>query len=190
MVRAAGLVEGASMLTKDSDQKSIVILTGPVGAGKTTVARHLVASSRGACAFIEGDVFWSFIAKRSPRSELRENFKMIMRAMSATARHYARDGYEVILDFSIPPWYLDGIRALLSGKPFHYIVLLPSEEICETRAASRSEGPITDYTAYRDLYAEFEKVQKRAIVPDASESAENIARRVRAGVDAGAYILE
>jgi hypothetical protein len=69
-------------------------------------------------------------------------------------------------------------------------VLLPSEELCEMRAAERSKGPITDYTPYRDLYAEFQQLQKRAIVPDANESAENIAKRVRAGVDSGAYILQ
>jgi adenylate kinase family enzyme len=174
----------------DNDQGSIVVLTGPVGAGKSTVARHVVASSENACAYVEGDVFWSFIAKPSAASEYGKNFKMIMRAMTATARHYARDGYEVVLDFSIPPWYLEGMRALLAGKAFHYILLLPSEEICEMRAADRAEGRITDYTPYRDLYAEFEKLKKRAIIVDGSESARELAELVRAAIRSGIYLLQ
>jgi adenylate kinase family enzyme len=43
--------------------KPIVLLSGPVGAGKTTIARGLVAISPSPIAYIEGDKFWSFIAK-------------------------------------------------------------------------------------------------------------------------------
>jgi len=41
----------------------VILLSGPVGAGKTTVARELVAALPGPVACIEGDKFWFFIAK-------------------------------------------------------------------------------------------------------------------------------
>jgi hypothetical protein len=44
------------------------------------------------------------------------NFKMIMSAMTAPAILYAMHGYEVIVDFSIPPWLLDTARRIAKSK--------------------------------------------------------------------------
>jgi chloramphenicol 3-O-phosphotransferase len=165
---------------------SVVLLSGPVGAGKTTIARALIASAPGAIAHIEGDAFWSFIAKPLQGQPEGQGFKMIMRAMTASARHFARDGYEVILDFSIPPWYLDAIRALLVGKPFDYVILRPSEAICAARAAARSEGAIVDYAPYHDLYAAFEALDGFTIHDDHNDAA-TVAARIRAGLEAGTF---
>src|SRR5271157_6208771 len=96
--------------------KPIVMLSGPIGAGKTTVARELVASSPDSIAYIEGDTFWSFIAKRAPGLRREKNFKMIMTAMTAAALPYALYGYEVILDFSIPPWFLETAQRVVKPK--------------------------------------------------------------------------
>jgi guanylate kinase len=45
------------------EKKSILILSGPVGAGKSTVARELVSSATGPIAFIEGDTFGPLLSK-------------------------------------------------------------------------------------------------------------------------------
>ncbi len=42
---------------------AVVMLSGPIGAGKTTVARELVDIWPGPLAYIEGDRFWSFLVK-------------------------------------------------------------------------------------------------------------------------------
>jgi hypothetical protein len=114
---------------------------------------------------------------------------MIMRAMTASARHFERDGYEVILDFSIPPWYLDGIRALLQGKPFEYVVLRPSLEVCIARAAARSEGTIRDYSIYSEFYADFAGMEANTIRDDESD-AQTIAARIRSGLAAGTFRMQ
>ena len=45
---------------------SIILLSGTVGAGKSTVAKELVKLIDNPVINIEGDVFWKFIAKGKP----------------------------------------------------------------------------------------------------------------------------
>jgi chloramphenicol 3-O-phosphotransferase len=171
--------------------KPVIIISGPVGAGKSTVARELIAISAGPVAYIEGDKFWSFIAKGSTEKNARfNNFKMIMASMTASAIPYSRAGYEVILDFSIPPWFLDAVRKILITKdiPVHFVVLKPAKNICATRAAAREEGKIDDYKLYGDLYASFTDVEKFTIHNDDKDPA-IVAGFIREGVDSGAFRL-
>ena len=55
----------------------ITILSGPVGAGKTTVARELVALLPAPVSYIEGDTFWSFVEK-AHSADRREVIHVIM----------------------------------------------------------------------------------------------------------------
>ncbi len=61
-----------------------------MGAGKSAIARVIVASASGACAYIEGDTYWSFIQRPLKSDDPLQNFKMVMRAMIASARHFER----------------------------------------------------------------------------------------------------
>jgi hypothetical protein len=171
--------------------KSIVMLSGPVGAGKTKVARELIAASPGLVAYIEGDTFWSFIVQGRPGPGLDKNFRMIMTAMTAAAVPYALAGYEVILDFSIPPWFLDTARKVVKVRdvPLDFVVLRPDETVCAARAAARDEGRITDYAPYHDLYASFEGAG-RYIIRDEGSDASDVAASIRQGLDAGTFRVE
>ncbi len=55
------------------------------------MARELLALLPAPVSYIEGDTFWSFVAKaHSPDS--REVFRLIMRSMTAAAMPLARSG--------------------------------------------------------------------------------------------------
>lgn len=167
--------------------KSIVLLSGPVGAGKTTVARELVALSPGAIAYIEGDTFWSFIATGGESRKHNRNFKMIMTAMVAAAASYALYGYETIVDFSIPPWFLETAQRVVSVKkvPLDYVVLRPSEAVCAERAQARSAGAVADYGPYRELYASFDEAARHMVSCDGN--AATVAARIRDGLKVGSF---
>jgi adenylylsulfate kinase-like enzyme len=162
----------------------VVMLSGPVGAGKTAVARELLKLLPGEMSYIEGDTFWPFIAKS--QKDRRENFRTLMRAMTAATIPFARSGFDVLLDFSIPPDFLPTARVILKETPLDFVVFKPSLAVCEARAASRKEGVIADYTAYRSFYAMFEDAGPHAIEDD-DASAPTIAARIRDGLAAGAF---
>jgi adenylate kinase family enzyme len=168
--------------------KSIILLSGPVGAGKSTVAPEFIALSPQLVAYIEGDTFWWHLAKSEIGSR-HKKFKMIMTAMTTAALTYALYGYEVVLDFSIPPWFLDTARKVVKDRvPIHYVILRPGETTCAIRAAERLEGKIADYSNYHDLYMSFDDAQ-RYIIPDDNCSPADMAARIREGVDEGFFLV-
>ena len=165
---------------------AVTILSGPIGAGKTTVARELLSLLPQKLAYIEGDTFWSFIAKGG-KQDRRKNFHVIMRSMTAATIPFARSGYDVLLDFSIPPDFLDTARKILKEVPLNYVVLLPSMATCESRAAMRLEGAIHDYRPYREFYALFDAPGFETIEDEVDAKA--IAKRIRNGLDVGSYLV-
>lgn len=158
------------------------MLSGPVGAGKSAVAQILLSNSFQKTAYIEGDVFWSFIPEASVGRRY-EHFKTIMSAMTAAALPFALRGYEVVLDFTIPPWFLDTVRRIVDSRVrLYYIVLRPSEKVCAERAAKRAEGAIADYSPYHSLYEDFAKADRYVVEDDAADPAQ-LANLVRAGIE-------
>ena len=163
----------------------VILISGPVGAGKSTVARQLVSFLPGNVSYIEGDLFWSFI-KKPPNPDKREAFNVIMRAMTAAAIPFARSGYDVVLDFSIPPFFLETARKILKEVPLEYVILQPGMTICAARAAARPEGTITDYAKYAEFYALFDGFDQYKISDDKA-TAEMLAARILAGLKQGQF---
>ena len=171
----------------------IILVSGPPGAGKSSVCRHLVDAAKAPIAYIEGDTFWSFIAKGKPDRDVldgrREAGRIITQAMVASAARFARGGYPTLLDFSIVPAAVEFIRAKLKGIPLELIVICPSEEVCARRAASRTVGSMPDYSIYKDFYATFQNLgplERHAFRSD-DATAEELAEEIREGLDAGAF---
>lgn len=156
----------------------VTILSGPIGAGKTAVSKELIALLPGPLAYIEGDRFWPFLVKRA-EGDRREGFRVIMRAMTSAAGSLARAGYDVLLDFSIPPPFVPAAQKILRDAPLNYIVLRPSLEVCAARARDRTEGEITKYD--RGFYAMF-VAEARLVVSAQSESPKAIAEMIFNGL--------
>src|SRR5215469_13732344 len=119
----------------NTGRMSVIFLSGPIGAGKTAMAKALLPLLPSPVSYIEGDTFWSFIKKDERR--MQDNFPVLVRSMTAAAVPFARSGFRVLIDFSIPPTYLDTARKILKEVPFDFVLLRPSFRVCEQRAASR-----------------------------------------------------
>lgn len=163
----------------------VVMLSGPIGAGKTTVARELISLASAPTCYLEGDTFWPIFVTPDP-SQRRERFRLIMRSMTAAAIPLARGGYEVLLDFSFPLDFLDTARKILKEVPLDFVMLRPSVEVCAQRAAERPDGRILDYP--RDFYAMFEGRPEHEVCNDALDP-RTAALQVRQGLDAGVFRL-
>ncbi|HZS48128.1 MAG TPA: hypothetical protein VFC63_23875 [Blastocatellia bacterium] len=167
---------------------SVTILSGPVGAGKTTIARKLIRMMPSPLSYIEGDTFWSFIAK-SDGMEISDKFRVIVRSMTAAAIPFARSGFGVVLDFSIPPGFLVAARKIVKELPLNYVMLLPAESVCATRAASRREGAIEDYSRFQYLYSLF-NAEERYIIRNDELDAATVAAQINEGLNNGRFIVE
>jgi chloramphenicol 3-O-phosphotransferase len=162
----------------------VTILSGPIGAGKTAVSKELIALSPGPLAYIEGDQFWPFLVKRA-EGDRREDFRVIMRAMTSAAGSLARTGYDVLLDFSIPPAFLPTAQKILRDAPLNYIVLRSPLEVCAARARDRAEGKIAKYD--RGFYAMFVADPRHVVAPETDESPKAIAAIIFEGLAEGRF---
>ena len=122
----------------------VLILTGPPGAGKSSVAEAL-AERYDRVAHIDVGLVRNFVAPtgRGP-SEIRDRLsELAVRNACALARNFLAERIAVIIDDVVVTLanleaYVDQLRA--ADDPIHYVRLLPSLEVCQARNVERTEG--------------------------------------------------
>lgn len=164
---------------------NVIFLSGPIGAGKTAVAQELLKLLPAPLSYIDGDTFWSFIRKDGENG-LRDTFPVVVRSMTAAALPLARSGFQVLIDFSIPPTFVVTARKILKEIPFDFVLLRPSLPVCIERASSRKEGAITDHERIKGFYALFEQGSIEPICDDNAHPA-SLARQIAEGLSQGRF---
>jgi len=175
---------------------AVVIVTGPPGAGKSTVARLLAEGSEHPAVHLHTDDFYAAIRKGYVAPWLREAQNQnitVIGVIAAAAVGYARGGYDVMIDGIVGPWFLDPFReAARAGVAFHYVALRPNEAETIRRGVTRGgEKALRDEAVISQMWHAFADlgVLEAHAIDSTNAAAEDTAAFVRAGLSRGQFRL-
>jgi adenylate kinase family enzyme len=167
----------------------LLVVTGPPGAGKSTVAA-IVSAGFPRSALVAGDDFFGFLDQGAIApwlAEAHQQNEVVTDAAAAAAGRLARGDYTVVYDGMIGPWLLARFAAAAATPDVHYAILFPDEGTCVDRVRSRVGHGFTALGATRHMYGEFARasVDARHVLVDPPDDPERTAALIRDRFDEG-----
>ena len=129
---------------------AIYLVTGPMAAGKSTVAR-LLAERFDRGVYLEGDFFrQSIVTGREEMTpdapaEAIEQLRLRYRLAATVADIFCGAGFTVALEDVVAGPLLSEYVELIRSRPLHVVVLLPSVEVLRSREAARPHKGYTHW---------------------------------------------
>jgi hypothetical protein len=128
----------------------VLLITGPAGAGKSTVAAEWASSRGTGCVHLPLDTFRQFVKAgyQDPRlgwnDEAQRQLDLARANIAAAATNYLNSGFQVVIDDAVfPNWdqvSLEGWNQALPDATIDLIVLMPEWSTVVERNSGRGEG--------------------------------------------------
>lgn len=146
----------------------VLIVSGPPGSGKTTIAAALAASGSLA-VHLESDWFYrwikaGFVGPHLPEAQAQNT--AVMDVAVDAAAGYAEAGYFVVWDGVVGPWFLDRVSRRLAarGVRFRYVVIRAEREIALARVRVRDGTTETSGAAVMwDQFADLGELESHVV---------------------------
>jgi len=168
----------------------LVVVTGPPGAGKSSVSEHL-ANGFNPSALVAGDGFFAtikqgYILPWLPQAR-RQNTVVIEAAAAAAGR--LTDICTVVYDGVLGPWFLPTFVRATGLASVHYVILLPPLDVCLGRVQGRTGHGFSDLSATRDLYEQFASaaIDSKHVITESDDHPAKLAELITRRLDNGHY---
>jgi tRNA uridine 5-carbamoylmethylation protein Kti12 len=144
----------------NDNRPAVLILTGPPGAGKTTVS-GLLAEGYQRSVHLESDCLFEFIRAgyiEPWKADAHPQNQVVMRIVADAAAAYATAGYMTIVDgIVIPGWFYESVRDALVSRRIEvsFVVLRPPLRLCTERSRHRKGGSVIELSVVRQLWSSF-----------------------------------
>ena len=171
--------------------RGLILVTGPPGAGKSTVAAALAARSDPS-VLVAGDAFFGFLATGAiapwlPKSQMQN--EVVTRAAARATGEFVAGGFTTVFDGMVGPWFLPTFAAAVGVPVLDYVILLPSVERCLARVATRHDHGFDDPDATRKMHRAFSAapVDPRHVLVDPPQGVDAVADLIAAGAADGRF---
>jgi predicted kinase len=141
-------------------QAPIIVVSGPGGVGKSSVARRVAAAFERS-VHLEADAFAASIVSGWVDPNLpaaAQQNESVGAAFAVSAMSFAEHGYAVVADGYLFPDGVDGVAVACAarGVSCHYVVLTADLDTCWARAQGRGEGrwPL-EYAPFSAVHTRF-----------------------------------